>query len=145
MIKKTFHVSKVLQGEPAVLISEGKINRKALEGNLIDLEQFRAMLREKNCFVLRDVKYAILEIDGKFSIIRKDQQESPSILLVDEGPIDEETLKSIERDKEWLDQILKRQGYSQIKDIFYCEWISDDGLYVVTYEDNSSLDIKLDG
>lgn len=145
MIKKTFHVSKVLQGEPAVLISEGKINRKALEGNLIDLEQFRAMLREKNCFVLRDVKYAILEIDGKFSIIRKDQQESPSILLVDEGRIDEETLKSIERDKEWLDQILKRQGYSQIKDIFYCEWISDDGLYVVTYEDNSSLDIKLDG
>ncbi len=66
-------------------------------------------------------------------------------LLVDEGRIDEETLKSIERDEEWLLDALKRQGYSRIEDIFYCEWITGDGLHVVACEDESSMEVKLDG
>lgn len=144
-IKKTMTVSKILQGEPSVLISEGKINRKALEENRIDLEQLRAMLREKNCYTLRVVNYAILEIDGKFNVIRKDQDDVPSILLIDEGRIDKDTLESIERDENWLLEHLKKEGFHRIEDVFYCEWIPDEGFHVATYEDDNGLDIKLDG
>lgn len=144
-IKKTLYVSKVLQGEPSVLISEGKINRKALEENHINLEQLRALLRQNGCFTLRDVQYGILEIDVKISIIRKDQKEIPSILLIDEGRLDEDTRESIGRDKEWLLHQLKEQDYNQIEEVFYCEWIPEDGLHIVAYEAESHLDIKLDG
>ncbi len=144
-IKKTFFVSKILQGEPAVLISEGKINRKVLEENQIDLEQLRAMLRQNNCFALRDANYAILEIDGKINVIRKDREDVPSILLVDEGRIEEETLKSMDRDKEWLFQNLRQKGFNKIEDVFYCEWIPGEGIYVAPYEMKSSMEMKLDG
>lgn len=144
-IKKTFYASKVLQGEPSVLISDGKVNRQILEKNQIDLEQLRAMLRQHDCFSLRDVNYAILEIDGKLSVIRKDQQDIPSILLVDEGRSDEETLESMGRDKEWLLRNLEREGHSRIEDIFYCEWIPGEGFHIESNEENSSTDMKLDG
>lgn len=145
IIKKTFFISKALQGEPSVLVSEGKINRQALEENQIDLEQLRAMLRQHGCFSLRDVNYAILEIDGILSVIRKDQPDIPSILLVDEGRIDEATLKSMGRDTEWLLQNLEQEGYSQINEIFYCEWVRGKGFYIESNEKNSSSDVKLDG
>ena len=144
-IKKTFYTSKVLQGEPSVLINEGKINQKVLEENLIDLEQLRAMLRQNNCYTLRDVKYAILEIDGKLSVIRHDQEDIPSILLIDEGRVDEETLKSLEFDEEWLFQSLEEQGFSRIEDVFNCELIPGEGLYVASSGESNSPDMKLDG
>lgn len=144
-VRKTFYVSKILQGEPAVLISEGNINRETLENNQIDLEQLRTMLRQNGCFALHDVEYAVLEIDGRVSIIRKDEEEVPSVLLVDEGRIDEETLESMDHDKDWLIEKLEQEGFSQIEDIFYCEWLPDEGLHVVPYEKDRSKDIKLDG
>ena len=116
-----------------------------MEENHINLEQLRALLRQNGCFTLRDVQYGILEIDGKISIIRKDQKEIPSILLIDEGRLDEDTRESIGRDKEWLLHQLKEQDYNQIEEVFYCEWIPGDGLHIVAYEDESHLDIKLDG
>lgn len=145
LVKKTLYVSKALQGEPAILINEGKINRKELQKNHIDLEQLRALLRQQGCFTLRDVRYAILEIDGNISLIRKDQKEIPSVLLVDEGRIDEQTLTSIGKNKEWLMSNLRQQGYERIEEIFYCEWIPGGGLHSETYQEHSSTNTKLDG
>lgn len=145
MSKKTMKASKILQGEPAILIYEGKANHQQLERNNIDLEQLRAMLRQHGCFALNDVNYAILEIDGNVSIIRKDQDEKPSILLVDEGRIDQDTLKSIDRDESWLRQELKKEGYDRVEDLFYCEWVPGVGLFAETYQESKENNQKLDG
>lgn len=56
IIKKTLSPSKVLQGEPSILINKGKINRKALQKNPINVEQLRALLRQQGCFSLSDAK-----------------------------------------------------------------------------------------
>lgn len=145
--KKTLEVSKVLQGEPSVLIGEGKIDPHELKKNHIDLEQLRAMLRRSGCFTLRDANYAILEIDGSISLIRKEEKEIPSTLVVDEGRIDEITLKSLGRDKEWLLRSLARMGYDEVKDVFYCEWIPEAGLYAQPYPKGPSNEplARLDG
>ncbi|WKA56592.1 DUF421 domain-containing protein [Planococcus shixiaomingii] len=144
-IKKTLYVSKALQGEPSILIDEGKINRKELQKNHIDLEQLRALLRQQGCFTLRDVNYAILEIDGNISLIRKDQEEIPSVLLVDEGRIDETTLASIGKDREWLITNLQQLGFESVEEIFYCEWLPGEGLHIEAYQESSSTNTKLDG
>lgn len=120
-IKKTLRVSKALQGEPSILIREGKIDREAMEKNNVDLEQLRAMLRQHGCFTLRDVSYAILEIDGKVSVIRKDEPEVPSVLLIDEGRVDNDMLTSIDKDEEWLLANLRQLGYNKTEELFYCE------------------------
>lgn len=144
-IKKTFYASKLLQGEPAVLIQAGKIDRRELEKNNIDLEQLRAMLRQHGCFTLRDVGYAILEIDGKLSVIRKDQEEVPSVLLVDEGRVDQETLKNIGQDEAWLLTNLRQLGYDEVEELYYCEWIPGEGLHAETYQEEPSSEARLDG
>lgn len=143
--KKTMKTSKILQGEPSVLIYEGKANFKELERNNIDLEQLRALLRQHGCFTMHDVNYAILEIDGKVSVIRKDQDEKPSILLVDEGRVDHDTLESIEKDEGWLREQLQEKGYGSIEDLFYCEWVPGKGIYAASYQENVEKDYRLDG
>ncbi len=50
VLKKTQKVTKVVQGEPAVLTSEGKVNMEELDKNHIDLEQLRALLRKHGCY-----------------------------------------------------------------------------------------------
>lgn len=144
-IKKTLYASKALQGEPSILINEGKINRKELQKNHIDVEQLRALLRQQGCFALRDAKYAILEIDGNLSLIRKDEEEVPSILLVDEGRIDEEVLKSIGQEKEWLLDNLRKLGYERAEQLFYCEWIPSKGFHVEAYQEEFSTNTRIDG
>ncbi|PLT35817.1 DUF421 domain-containing protein [Bacillus sp. V5-8f] len=62
-------LKKPLKGEPSELIVDGRLNHKELEKNHIEVEQLRAMLREKGIFSLKDVHYALLETSGSISVI----------------------------------------------------------------------------
>lgn len=61
---------KIIEGQPEVIILNGKIHRKILEKEKIsDAELFEA-LREHEIMNAEDVKCAILEADGKISVIK---------------------------------------------------------------------------
>lgn len=61
---------KILEGQPEVIILNGKIHKKVLKREKIsDAELFEA-LREHEIMNPEDVKCAILETDGKISVIR---------------------------------------------------------------------------
>ena len=67
------------------------------------------------------VEFALLETNGSLSIIPKDQcvVELPDALICD-GIIDEDNLKLLNRDINWLKKELKKQGVDKIEDVFYC-------------------------
>lgn len=86
--------------------------------NLDDLLQ---QLREQGVSTVQDVVYAFLEQSGKLSIYLKDQD--PVILpLVLDGYVDQRHLKIINKDVAWLEHELMLQGYTNIRDIFYCSY-----------------------
>lgn len=61
---------KIIEGQPEVIILNGKIHRKVLKREKIsDAELFEA-LREHEVMNPEDVKCAILEADGKISVIK---------------------------------------------------------------------------
>ena len=61
--------NKLLEGEPVILIHDGKIIQKNLNKEKIPLDELEASVREHGVDKIKEVNLAILEIDGNISII----------------------------------------------------------------------------
>ncbi|RFU67710.1 DUF421 domain-containing protein [Peribacillus saganii] len=126
-----------LKGSSQILINDGKVSIKELERANLELEELRGMLRQKDIFSLKSVKYVFLETSGEISVMKyKDQEETeePSILLVDEGRILEHNLEIAGKDTDWLMNGLSKEGISDIKDIYYAEWSIPEGFFIKKFE-----------
>ena len=62
-------ISKVIDGEPVMLIYDGKIRPNALKQASISLEQLKAVVREHGVEEISDVNLAIFEVDGNISVL----------------------------------------------------------------------------
>lgn len=67
---------KPFEGEPKILIHNGKIDLAKLRKNSLDFDQLRMMLRAKDTFSVKEVAYAIYETNGSLSILKKPQFEN---------------------------------------------------------------------
>jgi uncharacterized membrane protein YcaP (DUF421 family) len=61
--------NKLLEGEPVILIHDGKIIQKNLDKEKIQLDELEASVREHGVDKIKEVNLAVLEIDGNISII----------------------------------------------------------------------------
>jgi uncharacterized membrane protein YcaP (DUF421 family) len=87
--------------------------------------------RQKDIYYLHDVEYAILEANGKISIIPKSQAravktrdmgldtiyEGLPTILIEDGNIIDENLKKHGLEREWLHKQLKENGFDSHKKI----------------------------
>lgn len=78
-------------------------------------------LRVNDIDSISKVEFALLETNGSLSIISKDEcvVELPDALICD-GIVDEDNLKLLNRDLNWLKKELKKQHINHIEDVFYC-------------------------
>ena len=58
-----------VEGHPAVLVADGKLNEQAVRHEGIDTEELEQAIREHGVAGLQDVKMAVLEVDGTISIV----------------------------------------------------------------------------
>ena len=65
--------SRVLEGEPTLLIEEGKPIRKALRSTGISLSELRAIARRQGFMHLGDVHTAILETNGVVTMFKENE------------------------------------------------------------------------
>lgn len=112
-------------------------------------------------FTLREVRDLYLEPGGDISVklhskagsVTPDmldlnpRDEAPSILVIEEGQIKEEELRSVKKSKEWLLEGLleglQKRNYKRIEDILYGEWSETDGFYIQPYpKENSHIQQK---
>ena len=63
---------KLIEGEPSILIYNGKIQYKALKSQQINLDELLEELRLLEYFDLDQIKYAILENNGHISVLPTD-------------------------------------------------------------------------
>lgn len=144
-VQRTEKLNHFIKGRPAVLVMDGKLNLKALERHHVEMEQLRSMLREKECFSLKQAKYVVLETGGHASVMM--DKEAPDIftyLVVDEGKVEEHVLKTIGQDESWLRQELKKEGHDDIRKIAYAEWSEEEGFYVKSYDDSMDEHYSVD-
>ncbi len=103
-------------GKPSVIIKNGQIRFEQMTKLRYNLEDLMTQLREQEVRSIEEVKYAVLENNGKLSVFKKGA-DYPFPIIVD-GKIDMYVLREIKKDIKWLDNILEEKNI-KIEDVFY--------------------------
>ncbi len=118
-------------GNPVIVINDGKIDRKAMSSLRLSTEDLFEELRQKDIFDIRDVSYAIVETNGKMSILKKaasdtvtaaqmgifSQDNGMQAVVISDGEIADSSLKFCGLSRKWLFKILKLEKI-KLDDIF---------------------------
>ncbi len=126
---------QLLEGNPVIVIYNGKFVRDEMKKNKLDINQLKHMLRAKDVFSIEEVEYAILEMDGTVSVLkksdfqiptRKDMKFSPvktalPVTLISDGEIIYDNLREKNLTEAWLMEQLDKRNY-KLKDIFLAEY-----------------------
>ena len=68
---------RLVCGKPVVLINNGKVDQKEMARLRLSVEDLFEELREKDVFSIGDVAWAIMETNGKLSVVKKPEKDSP--------------------------------------------------------------------
>ena len=68
-------INRIFEGSPAELVKNGKLVRKNLRGEMMNEKEVMAALRLQGVSDVREVKLALLEVDGQVSVIREEWAE----------------------------------------------------------------------
>ncbi|MFD0621085.1 DUF421 domain-containing protein [Paenibacillus sp. GCM10027629] len=141
-------IRKWISGQPTIIIQEGQILENNMRKMKFTLDTLNQELREKNIFNIEEVEYAVLELNGKLSVLRKEEylpvtrkdfkmkskkQSFPTELIMD-GELIDDNLKLSDVNKEWLLQQVKKRGLT-VKDINYAVKSSNGHLFLDPYTD----------
>ncbi|OZG48982.1 DUF421 domain-containing protein [Bombiscardovia coagulans] len=128
-------VGKYIDGEPTTIIRDGKlIVQNCLKVHLT-AKDIDFKLRSGGVNDITDVKRAIVEQNGSFTIIQKGDKDVHYPVIVD-GRTNPDVLELMGRDENWLDQQLKELGVKKVSDIFIAKY-QNHKLNVVTYSGQS--------
>lgn len=145
MTIKSYKFRKLIDSEPLVLIEKGQIVDKNLKKGRVTLNDLTTLLRQKNMFNVADVEFALLEYDGKLSVMPKSDKQpltpkdinipaKPTGLTKDvilDGSIMKENLKDANVTEDALIKELETSyGIKDVKDVFYAGLDSTGRLYV---------------
>lgn len=114
---KSAILKRAIEGEPVYIIYKGSLNQKALADNRISINEVLTAMRTQGIADITDVRYAILEQNGKLSFLKT--SDSPNIatpIVIDTKP-DENNLRESGYSREWLNKQLAERDLS-LKDIF---------------------------
>lgn len=123
---------KFLNGTSQVLLDNGKLYRNNMKKAKIDLNEFLAMCRQLGYFDLSSIQTALIEYNGKLSILPistrrptipqdfqlNPQQDALFAEVIMDGKIVEKNLKNLGFDLNWLNNQLNQQGITSAKDVF---------------------------
>lgn len=140
---------KVIAGEPAILIRDGKILEQNLTRNRYRYDDLMMQLREKNVFDPNEVEVAILETNGTLSVQKRSQYEpvTPHDLklstnykglgteLIYEGKIVEPNLKAVHLTRGWLLAELNKRGINDPSTVTLAILNTDGTLFVDITDD----------
>jgi uncharacterized membrane protein YcaP (DUF421 family) len=73
------HIEKAISGEPSILVSHGTFIEMNLHKERVDPAEIFSEMHKSGLYELKQVKWAILETDGKISIVAESEtQQSTS-------------------------------------------------------------------
>jgi len=79
-------VEAFVEGRPVILIHNGKIQHDALESLKMTIHELRAALRAEGCAGEEEVRLAVLENNGRVTVIRREPPNSTGEPAPDTAP-----------------------------------------------------------
>ncbi|WP_418817656.1 DUF421 domain-containing protein [Pseudoruminococcus massiliensis] len=122
---------RIICGKPIVIISDGKINQSEMHRLRMSTEDLSEELRQQGIFNIEDVGFAIVETNGKLSVLKKPEKDIPTaeelgiktndkgleVVVISDGEISKYSLKICGLNRDWLFDILKKEN-TELNDVF---------------------------
>ena len=125
-----------LDGNPSIMIQNGKVNYKEMLKQKYNLDDLLVQLREQGYRTIEEIEYAILETSGTLSVFpyNKIKHKTPLPLpVIIDSHIQLDTLKRINKDKIWLNNILEKKNI-KLEDVFYA-FYKNSNIFIIKNEE----------
>ena len=146
---KSIVLRRFFMGTPTILIQNGKIIEKNLKKVKFDINDLLEECRGSGYFDLSQIEYALMEANGKLSILPKGEYLPVTVKDMNLKPIKQElvaniiidsrimhnNLKNMKKDNAWLEKALKLKGYKTLDNILLATLDNNDKFIV--YERNN--------
>lgn len=147
---KSRKLRNVSDGVTVILIEEGKIIKENLKKERISVDELLMMLRDKDVFNVADVDYALLERNGKMSVLRKPARQSPvlsdmninkpsvgiPITIIRDGKLAQEEINQNKLNINWIHEKLNESNIKDISNVFLAQADKTGIVYVDFKNDN---------
>lgn len=121
---KIFKFRQLMSGKSAVIIKNGVIDQQTMRDVRMTVLDLIELLREKDVFDIKDVAFAVLEVNGSLSILknsdaqtvtRKDmkisgKEEALQLPVITDGKVIKESLKNLSMNYDKITSILKSKN-----------------------------------
>lgn len=148
---KSVKLRRIINGKTVVLLSDGELYKDNFKRARLDICEFLTECRVQGFFNLADIEVALLEPNGKLSILPKEnkrpaipedfnlnpeQEKTVSNVILD-GKILYKNLKALGKNQKWLENKLKEQKVKSVKNIFLATCDKDElSVYEVVKREN---------
>lgn len=132
--RKSIFMRKVINGKPVLVITPQGVNYQALKELNMNLNDLNEALRNLNYFSLDQIEYAIVETNGKMTVlpnsdnaplcatdfnIKKEQSALP-IMIINDGKLMKENLNVAKLDEQFVLKQIRPLGAYKPKDVVVC-------------------------
>lgn len=145
LMMKRNSIRRIICGKPQIVINNGKIDQRQMRRLRLSNEDLFVQLRQLDIFYLEDVLYAIMETNGKMSVLKKSSAQQPTnkdlqlkaddkgleTVIISDGEISEFSALLCGLDKKWIDMTLKSHNLTQKE------------VYLMTADQNKKYNIIL--
>ena len=117
---------RLICGRPIVVINDGRIEQKELKRLRMSVDDLTEELRQQDVFSIDDVAFAIVETNGKLSVLKKPEKDTPAredfgfkpedkgieAVVISDGAVSKPALRLIGTDEEQIRKILQKRKLS---------------------------------
>ncbi len=151
---KSILLRRIFVGHPVILYHDGKLYKKNLLKTKLDLNEFLSLCRVSGYFDLKDIHTAILESNGKLSVLPvvKNRPVTPEDLnlsptqdnilanVIIDGHIMKDNLKATGKNEKWVEKQLSNQKVQSIKDVYLGAYDSENDRLDIYVKLNDKID-----
>ena len=124
---KSQAIKRAIEGKPSYIIYKGRLIQNSLKENRMSIDEILAELRIQGIGAISDIEYAILEDNGKLSVIKRGDVLSHAIIIDKE--INNEELSYMGLSQRWLEDRLAELN-TDISEVF-----------LMTVDDNMKIEV----
>ena len=149
VIVKSNRAKELICGKPCFIIVNGVIDQKEMKKTRLSPDELAEELRGQSVLDMSQIKYAILETDGRLNIvlfpserpvtagqmqIKADDSGYP-VIIINNGKIIPKNLRICGKDERWLQKELSARKISDPKDVFLMTVNDENQIYFAKAED----------
>ncbi|MDL2253939.1 DUF421 domain-containing protein [Ruminococcaceae bacterium OttesenSCG-928-I18] len=128
-----YKVANLIDGKRLQLVRDGEVLTENFKKAGITVSNMEILLHRDGLNGLYEAKNVWFETNGQLTIDKKGD-ENMSLILVEEGQINEDNLEILKKTEDWLEEQLEKHSQLKLDEVFCAEWVKD-RLMVYPYQE----------